>query len=329
MAIQLKGSKPQHVRRLIHNMLDVLCAIGVPMDATPRRLERMAMACLAVGGITKSFNEAQSIDDGYFLSTREIIAFENKHFSENISPGSYDDIRRQDLSLPVQAGIAISSSSLSEQATNSPARKYGLNPNFASLLKEHGKLGWHQALKDYKERSASLLGELNRKRELEKVPVTLPSGVSLKLSAGEHNILQKAIVEEFLPRFGFGAQVLYIGDTSDKFLHIDNEALDKIGFFSIEHEELPDVVAYSPTKNLVYLIEAVHSTGPMSDARVRKLKKQLQGCTADTAFITAFQNKKAFRRWAADIAWETEVWLADTPEHMIHFNGYKFLELHK
>ena len=132
-----------------------------------------------------------------------------------------------------------------------------------------------------------------------------------------------------MPRFGFGAQVLYVGDTSDKFLHLEEDALKQMGFFKLEHDELPDVVAYSANKNLLYLIEAVHSAGPMNEIRVRKLKRQLKECHADIVFITAFLTKKDFRKWVAEIAWETEVWIADSPEHLVHFNGYKFLEMHK
>jgi type II restriction enzyme len=164
---------------------------------------------------------------------------------------------------------------------------------------------------------------------LEKIPVKLPSGVELELSAGEHNVLQKSIVEDFLTRFGMGAEVLYIGDTSDKFLYRNDAILNQIGFFTLEHEELPDVVAYCLDKNLLFLIEAVHSAGPMSEIRVRKLKKQLEKCTAIPIFVTTFLNKKEFRKWVTEIAWETEVWIADSPEHMIHFNGYKFLEINQ
>lgn len=329
MEIQLKGNKPDNVSRLIFDMLDVLFAVGVPTGGTHRRLERMAMACLAVGGIVDSFERAKSADDGFFLSTREIIAFENEHFDENISPGSYDDIRRKDLLLPVQAGIVVNSSAYNVQATNNSMRGYALNPKFTALLAEYGKPGWEAALSKYQSQVRSLRDELERKRKIERVAVTLPSGVLVELSAGEHNVLQKAIVEEFLPRFGFGAQVLYIGDTTDRSLYVDKAVLDKIGFFALEHEELPDVVAYSPSKNLVYLIEAVHSAGPMSEIRVRKLTQQLRDCTASVVFVTAFLTKKEFKRWLAEIAWETEVWLADSPDHMVHFNGSKFLELHK
>jgi len=329
MEIKLTGNKTSKVKKLIFSMLDILGEVGIPLDETPRRLERMAMACLAVGHIKSSFQEAKSADDECFLITREIITFENKHYREDISSGSYDDIRRKDLLYPVQAGIVLNSSTFDTQATNNPTRGYALNPLFAKLLKSYGTLQWETELGIYKEQVKLLKEELERKRNLEKIPVKLPSGTDLLLSAGEHNILQKHIVEDFLSIFGMGAEVLYIGDTSDKYLYKNEEVLDQIGFFTLEHEELPDVVAYCKEKNLLFLIEAVHSAGPMDEIRVMKLKKQMENCTATPIFITTFLNKKEFRKWVTDIAWESEVWIADTPEHMIHFNGYKFLEIHK
>ena len=329
MEIQLTGNKSEEVKQLIFSMLDVLGAVGIPLDGTPRRLEKMAMACMAVGDIKTKFSEAKSYDDNWFLTTREIITYENVNYGENISPGSYDDIRRKDLLLPVQARIVLNSSSFDSQATNNPTRGYALNKLFADLIKCYGTAKWKRSLARYMEQVELLKDELERKRNLEKIPVKLPSGIELELSAGEHNILQKRIVEDFLTRFGMGAEVLYIGDTSDKFLYKNDEVLGQIGFFTLEHEELPDVVAYCREKNLLFLIEAVHSAGPMSEIRVRKLKKQMEKCTAIPVFVTTFLDKKEFRKWVTEIAWETEVWIADSPEHMIHFNGFKFLEIHQ
>ena len=330
MRIELTGTKPACVPGLISSLLDVFREIGIPLAGkTDRRLERMAEVCLAVGGIRTAFSEAVSAEDGIFLKTRDIIAFMNRHYGEHIFPGSYDDIRRTDLILLVEAGIVLNSSAVGKQATNNPTRGYALSPHFVRLLKVHGCLDWDAELNIFLSESKQLRDELERKRALERVPVCLPSGEVLTLSGGEHNELQKRIIESFLPYFGFGAQVLYVGDTTNKFLFRADETLNRIGFFALEHDELPDVVAYSKEKNLLYLVEAVHSTGPMDEIRVRKLKRQLVECRANMVFVTAFLTKKDFRRWVAEIAWETEVWIADSPEHLIHFNGYKFLEIHK
>lgn len=330
MKIKIQTGTPTKVKNLVFNILDVFQLIGIPVDNTDRKLERMAKACLAVGKIKRDFSEACSFEDG-FTRTRDIITFENKNFGEDISPGSYDDIRRQDLKLLVEAGIVVNSSSTEEQATNNPSRGYGLSISFANLLHSFGSSRWEILLNEFRKETKSLKEELERRRDLQKVPVTLPNGKTIVLSYGEHNNLQKAIIEVFLPLFGFGAEVLYVGDTKDKFLHLEKAELEKIKFFTLEHEELPDVVAYSREKNLLYLIEAYHSTGEWDEIRVRKVKRKLEesGCTANVIFFTAFENKNIFKQKAKDIAWETEVWIADSPEHLVHFNGYKFLELHK
>ena len=331
MEIKFKNTdKPLYAIENIKAILDILKEVGIPLEGlSDRRLEKMAQACLAIGGIKKSFSEVRSVKDGVFLKTRDIITFENENYGEDISYGSYDDIRRKDLILLVQGHIAVNSSSMDTQATNDPQRGYTLSDPFAELLLAYGKDQWKESLAIYKEKMIELRTELNRRREMERIPVKLPSGKEISLSAGEHNILQKAIIEDFLPIFGMGAEVLYVGDTSDKYLHREDEKLAELGFFELEHDELPDVVAYSETKNLLFLIEAYHSTGQWDDIRVHKVKKKLTDCSANIVFFTAFENRAQFRSKASNIAWETEVWIADTPEHLVHFNGYKFLEIYK
>lgn len=331
MKIKVQAKTSAKVRSLVYNLLDVFQKIGIPVDGTDRKVERMAKACLAVGKIKKSFAEALSEENDGFVRTRDIISFENENYGEHISPGSYDNIRRKDLKLLIEAGIVINSSSKENQATNNPSRGYALSKSFVELLYSYGSEEWDMRLSEYLKEAKSLKEELECRRNLMKVPVTLPGGKRINLSYGAHNDLQKEIIETFLPLFGFGAEVLYVGDTTDKFLHLDEKALKEINFFVLEHDELPDVVAYSHEKNLLYLIEAYHSTGEWNEIRVRKVKRKLKesGCTADVVFFTAFETKNAFKQKAKDIAWETEVWIAESPEHLVHFNGYKFLDIHK
>ncbi len=155
--------------------------------------------------------------------------------------------------------------------------------------------------------------------------MTLPNGKPLELSLGEHNVLQKEIIEQFLPRFGSDCEVLYIGDTVNKILHIVKEELHKLNFFELSHDELPDIIAYSKKHNWLYLIEAVHSSGTMNEIRVLELKKLLKDSSVELIFITGFLTRTDFKKWMLDIAWETEVWIADNPDHLVHFNGHKFL----
>ena len=318
-----KSKKSDFTKKIINEALDILESVGIPLHMkTERGLEKMAVCFLAVSGVTKHWSGAKNATN---LKSREIINFVNQHFEENISSGSYDDIRRKDLNLLVIADIVINSGVGRGSATNDPTRGYALHPEFRELIINYKTDKWSKTLRVFKSKHSNLSQILARKRKIAQIPVTLASGKALELSLGAHNVLQKAIIEDFLPRFGGGASVLYVGDTADKFLHLEKDDLGKLGFFELSHEVLPDVVAYSGKHNWLYLIEAVYSSGPMSETRVLGLKKALKDCTAELIFVTAFLTRSDFRKWQMEIAWETEVWTADHPDHLVHFNGDKFL----
>ena len=79
MLIKYTDGKSEHVQKLYSDMLDILVAVGIPVEglASDRGREKMAGACLAAGQIVESFKEAKSVMNGYFPTTREIIKFEN------------------------------------------------------------------------------------------------------------------------------------------------------------------------------------------------------------------------------------------------------------
>ena len=88
---------------------------------------------------------------------------------------------------------------------------------------------------------------------------------------------------------------------------------------------MPDVIVYVESKNWLVLIEAVTSHGPVDPKRRGELKKLFRGAQAGLVFVTAFLTRQAMVRYLNDISWETEVWVADSPTHLIHFNGKRFL----
>ncbi|MDB9313290.1 BsuBI/PstI family type II restriction endonuclease [Spirulina sp. CS-785/01] len=153
----------------------------------------------------------------------------------------------------------------------------------------------------------------------------LPDGIFLELSQGEHNEIQKAVIDEFLPRFAPGAEVLYIGDTSKKILLKKDDRLNRLGFFELAHDLLPDIVAYEQNRERLFLIEAVHSSNPISPVRHLNLEQLTQQCTVSKTYVSAFKDRSSLRRWLLEISWETDVWLVDSPEHLIHFDGEQYL----
>ncbi len=320
------SEKSPKLKRLINEALNIINSMGIPIeDKTPRGMEKMAVAFMAVAQVNKSngWSKAKDRNDGIALKSRDVIDYMNSKLEEKMSSGSYDDIRRKDLKLMVLDGLV--SRSLPDSKRNDPTRGYCLSPEYAEVIRAFGTDDWNNKLSYLLRNKITLRDVLSKKRDLRKIRVTLPSGEKLAFSPGEHHDLQKKIIEQFLPIYGYGAEILYVGDTADKFLFVNREALESLSFFDLSHGELPDIIAYSKSKNWLYIIEAVHSSGPISPTRHLELEQLTKNCKADRIYVTAFLDRATFRKFVADISWETEVWIAEDPEHLIHFDGDKFL----
>jgi hypothetical protein len=222
-------------------------------------------------------------------------------------------------------GLLLRNPDQPDRPTNSGKTVYQIEPAALRLLKSHGSDNWPQLLVSYLKQSASIRAEIQRSRNLSRVPVTLPDGKTLTLSAGGQNPLIKAVVEEFCPRFTPGAAIAYIGDTETKFLHLDSDYLAKLGIKLDSAAKMPDVVAHDHRRNWLILIEAVTSAGPVDGKRRMELKQLFKGSKAGLVFVTAFETRKAMQSFVSQISWETEVWISEDPDHLIHFNGERFL----
>ncbi len=184
---------------------------------------------------------------------------------------------------------------------------------------------WENQIRTLLPTTETIRERLAREREIIPTSVKINSDESLVFSSGEHNILQQKIIEELLPRYGYGSELLYVGDATNRFLYLQKEKLEELGLPEMSHNDLPDILAFSSKKKWIYLIEAVHSSGAISETRLLHLKNITQNAKYRIVFITAFLDAATFRKFAHEIAWETEVWIANKPDHMIHFNGDKFM----
>jgi hypothetical protein len=314
----------------VSEALEIISAVGMPVGGmSPRRKERIALALLAAANITPEsrWSEASCWEGkgSWSLGTREMIKFWNKHYGERVSSGSYDDVRRKDLVYLVEGRLVLRSAADPDASTNNPQRRYAVSAEWVDVLRTFGQQKvWLRMVAAFRDATGTLADRIERRRQQRKIPVRLPSGNSLELSFGAHNELQKAVVEEFLPRFAPGAEILYIGDTSKKSLLLEEARLKELGFFELAHNALPDIVAYGAAHNWLFLIEAVHSSNPISKLRHLMLERMTEKCAAPRIYISAFRDRLSFRNWMMEISWETEVWLADSPDHLVHFNGEQF-----
>lgn len=207
---------------------------------------------------------------------------------------------------------------------NSPRAHYAVSTEALEVIRAYGQKEWDDKLSAFIKLLGKLKDRYDKERDLAKIPVVI-EGEEYKLSAGKHNLVQAAVIEEFAPRFAPGAKVLYIGDTENKDLYVDKVALEKISIPITEHSKLPDIIIYDECKEWLFLIEVVTSHGPVSPKRMLELEDFLKESEVGKIYVTAFPDRAEFRKHIADIAWETEVWIADNPDHMIHFNGDRFI----
>ena len=255
----------------------------------------------------------------YGLPTGALPArLRSQHSGDVSTPGS----------SPIQGGVADYNPFDPGLPTNSPRTHYAVTEAALKAVRLFGTDGWDTAVNWFLHERGSLLERYQRQRDRHKIPVVLPSGDELLLSPGKHNEVQKAIVEEFAPRFAAGALLIYLGDTARKDLYVSQDRLARLGISITEHDKLPDVVLYDERRAWLYLIEAVTSHGPMTPKRVMELEEMLGTSSVNAVFITAFPDFGEFRRHSRSLAWETEVWLVDVPDHMIHFDGERFLGPH-
>lgn len=329
-AKELAKGKSDSVRRLIAETIYILSELGIPMESLKqRRRERTAMAFLALADVKKNIEEFSSVGKLNPLRSRAVLEYWNKNFEENLKDSSYDDVRSENLDFLVLGGVAFNSGDINNASKNDARRGFSLTEDTINLLKKYNTEDWKESLNTYIEKGKTLREELTRQRNLKKVQITLPDGFSFGSNPDKHNILQKAIVEEFLPIFAKDPQVLYIGDASNREIIYEKEKLKGLGFYDISHSEMPDVIVYDKGNDWILLIEAYHSTGEWDEERVLRIKRKLPSLINKLVFVTAFLDRDSFRSKASNIAWETEVWVAENPEHLIHFNGHKFLGPYK
>ena len=160
---------------------------------------------------------------------------------------------------------------------------------------------------------------------MKKLPVTLATGDTIQISPGDHSELIKLIIEEFAPRYVPGGVLIYAGDTGEKWGYFDRTLLAKLGVVVDGHGKMPDVVLFYPERNWLLLVESVTSHGPVDGKRHEELAQLFADSEAGLVYVTAFPSRVVMSRYLGEIAWETEVWCADAPSHLIHFNGTRFL----
>jgi len=295
-------------------------SLGLPRA---QQNERTALCLLALLNLTPGKTWADA--ENPLIGITPIMDWAREHYDKDYAPNTRETVRRQTIHQFVEAGIALYNPDMTERPVNSPKAVYQISPSALALLRTYGTSDWKGALKTYLSDRTTLAARYARERIIKKIPVQIAKGKKIALSPGEHSELIKAIIEDFAPRFAPGGILVYAGDTGDKWGYFDEKLLEKIGVKIETHGKMPDVVLYYPKKGWILLIESVTSHGPVDGKRHDELARIFAGASEGIVYVTAFPNRTVMGRYLSDIAWESEVWVADSPSHLIHFNGERFL----
>jgi adenine-specific DNA-methyltransferase len=314
------GVDPVQAKQRIGEAVTILKDLGLPRA---QHNDRSALVLLALLDLTadRPWSDAQAPLRG----VTNIMDYVAEHYGRRYAPNTRETFRRFTLHQFVDAGLVVTNPDKPDRPTNSPDWVYQIEQSALELLRTYGSDDWDHNLRAYLATTETLRTRYAQERVMQQIPVVTTSGDAFMLSPGGQNVLVKAIIEEFAPRFIPGGRVLYVGDTAEKYAVYEPEALAELGVAIDAHGKMPDVVIHHTERNWLVLIEAVTSHGPVNPKRRAELEDLFSGSTAGLVFVTAFLTRKALAEYLDDISWRTEVWAADYPSHLIHFDGERFL----
>lgn len=304
----------------IEDARQIIISLGLPRA---QQNERSALCLLALLNLTpgKVWSDAESP----LIGITPLMDWARKHYDKDYAPNTRETVRRQTMHQFCDAGIALYNPDKPSRPVNSPKAVYQIEPAALDLLRTFDTPEWHNALPAYLAKRETLVARYAKERIQNRIPVEIAPGKEITLSPGEHSELIRAIIEEFAPRFAPGSTLVYAGDTGDKWGYFDAVLLAELGIDVDSHGKMPDVVLHYTERNWLLLVESVTSHGPVDGKRHTELAKLFAKSTAGLVYVTAFPNRALMSRYLGEIAWETEVWVADAPSHLIHFNGIRFL----
>lgn len=299
----------------IEETREFLKIIGMP------KMQQTNLCCyviLAMAGIKPNMLWREATNE--WFRVHDIIQFINTYYDMNYAENSREIIRKQALHNFRTAALIEDNG----KATNSPNYRYRLTEEVIQILKIRQTTAWNKSIKQFLDHHEKLIDLYASKKEITMIPINI-NGTSFKFSTGKHNKLQKAIIEEFAPRFAPNSECLYVGDTIEKDLVKNTEQLKRLGFEITLHDKMPDIVLYQKDKDWIYFVESVTSAGPMNPKRILEITEMTKYVKAGKIFVTAFLDFTTYKKFATELAWDTEVWISEMPEHMIHLNGDRFL----
>lgn len=304
----------------IGEALHIIKALGLPRG---QHNERTALCLLALLNLDQ--NKKWSQAENPLMGITPIMDWAKDHYSKEYAPNSRETFRRFSMHQFVNSGIAVYNPDEPNRPVNSPNAVYQIEINVLTLLRSFETEQWNENLAKYLSKRTTLADQYAMEREQKQIPVRVACDKEITLSPGKHSELIRDIITQFAPRFIPGGKLVYVGDTGSKWGYFDEPLAENLGIATDSHGKMPDVILYCENRDWLILAEAVTSHGPVNGKRHSELAELFLSARPGLVYVTAFPDRSVMGRYQGEIAWETEAWVADSPSHLIHFNGERFL----
>lgn len=134
-----------------------------------------------------------------------------------------------------------------------------------------------------------------------------------------------AVLTEFCSRFAPRGRVLWVNEVGEEPAYKRPDAFHYLKLRSPPWHDLPNIVISDEKRNWLFLIDIPRIRSQMNGERCAVLEKIFRGHGLGLVFLNAFKNRRELGDLLLDLPWQTVAWIAEEPDHMIHFNGGRLL----
>lgn len=249
----------------------------------------------------------------------DIMAFARQECGKEVAENTRESYRKLSLRPLCDEGLVIRH----QLSTNDPKTFYRLHPEMLRLLTCTAPLERRWLACEMAGRLSQ--GEIwKQQRQRAEIPVEVGLPQPFFLSPGVHSQLTAEVVQVYAPGFLQAPQVVYLGDTRRKDGYQNRDLMRELNLPLQVTASLPDVILLSEVERCLTVVEVVASSGPISEARMGQLAQLIQQSQAlgyRPRYVTAFPSRRVFRRFVEEMAWGTQVWIAEEAEQVIQFGA--------
>ncbi len=239
----------------------------------------------------------------------DIIEFARHECGKDVAENTRESYRKLSLKPLCNEGLIIRH----QLSTNDPKTFYRLHPEMLRLLTCPAPLERRWLACELAARLSQGQG-WRQQRSRTEVPVEVGQTQPYFLSPGAHSRLAAEVVEVYAPTFLTRPRVVYLGDTRHKEGYQNRDLMRELNLPLQVTANLPDVILLCEAARRLVVAEVVASSGPISAARLAQLEMLVQQSAAlgyGPRYMTAFPSRRVFRRFVEEIAWGTDVWIAN------------------